>query len=88
MWQRLLLALTMLLFAVALAAPATAAPRKPAKAATPEEKLFDFEGDTIEADFLKPHGGVIETVLRDERKSLIKIRLDFVDEIVQSAEEL
>lgn len=87
MWQRVVLALTSLVFAIALAAPAAAAPRKP-KEKPPEEKLFDFEGDTIEADFLKPHGGVIETVLRDERKSLIKIRLDFVDEIVQSAEEL
>lgn len=87
MWQRLLLALTVLVFAIGLAAPAGAAPAAKAPA-TPEEKLFDFEGDTIEADYLKPHGGVIETVLRDERKSLIKIRLDFVDEIVQSAEEL
>jgi len=86
MWQRLFLVMTTLVLTGALSAPALAA--KPAKPKAPEEKTFDFEGDTIEADFLKPHGGVIETVIIEERKSLIKIRLDFVDEIVQSAEEL
>jgi hypothetical protein len=86
MWQRLFLMMATLLLAGALSAPALAA--KPPKAKTPEEQKFDFEGDTIETDFLKPNGGVIGSVIIEERKSLIKIRMDFVDEIVQSAEEL
>lgn len=76
--------LVALVLALILSVPALAQP-----ASDPEgEKVFDFEGDTIEAEFLKPNVGVVESVLRDERKSLIKIRVDFVDEIVRSAEEL
>jgi hypothetical protein len=82
-----LLALTGLALLVGSSVPAAAAPR-PAPKAPADEKVFDFEGDTVEAEFLKPNSGLVETVLRDERRSLIKIRLDFVDEIVQSAEEL
>lgn len=53
-----------------------------------EERVFDFEGDTVAADVLKPDAGVVEAVTRRERKSLIKLRVDFVDEIVQSAEDI
>jgi len=86
MFRRLLVALAALSLTVALVAPATAASKPKPK--DPEQKVFDFEGDTVEAEFLKPNSGLIESVIRDERRSLIKIRLDFVDEIVQSAEEL
>lgn len=82
MIRRMTIALMALLLTAALALPAVAQEKEA------EEKVFDFEGDTIEAEYLKPNAGVVETVLRDERKSLITIRMDFVDEIVQSAEEL
>ncbi len=69
---------------LAFAAPAMAG--KPP--ADDEEQVFDFEGDEISTDVLKPDTGVVETIVRKERKSLIKLRLDFVDEIVRSAEDI
>jgi hypothetical protein len=51
-------------------------------------KTFDFEGDIVEAQFLRPDQGVAEVVRLDEGPSLIKVRTDFVDEILKSAEDL
>lgn len=51
-------------------------------------KTFDFEGDVVEAQFLRPDQGVAEVVRLDEGPSLIKVRTDFVDEILKSAEDL
>ena len=51
-------------------------------------KTFDFEGDIVEAQFLRPDQGVAEVVRLVEGPSLIKIRTDFVDEILKSAEDL
>jgi hypothetical protein len=52
------------------------------------EKTFDFEGDVVEAQFLRPDQGVAEVIRLDEGPSLIKVRTDFVDEILKSAEDL
>ena len=52
------------------------------------EKVFDFEGDTIETDFLKPDAAMVESIVRTKKHSLIKIRADFIDEIVKSAEDI
>jgi hypothetical protein len=70
---------------------ATAAPAKAGKPATGkagEEKLMEFEGDVVEAQFLRPDQGVTEAVVRRTRSSLIQVRTDFVDEILKSAEDL
>jgi hypothetical protein len=53
-----------------------------------KEKSFDFEGDVVEAQFLRPDQGVAEVIRLDEGPSLIKVRTDFVDEILKSAEDL
>ena len=52
------------------------------------ERLFDFDGEEIEGEILKPDESLIEAGVRSDRGSLIKIRLDFIDEIVRSADEL
>jgi len=52
------------------------------------EKTFDFDGDVVEAQFLRPDQGVAEVVRLDEGPSLIKVRTDFADEILKSAEDL
>ena len=49
---------------------------------------MSFEGDVVEAQFLRPDQGVTEALLRKKRSSLIKLRTDFVDEILKSAEDL
>ncbi len=51
-------------------------------------KTYDFEGDVVEAQFLRPEQAMTEVVRLDEGPSLIKVRTDFVDEILKSAEDL
>ncbi len=85
------LALAVLLVTGVASLPAQAQrPAKPRAVAAPADdpKVFDFEGDTISEKFLRPDAGMIGGIIREERKSLIKIRMDFVDEIVRSAEDL
>jgi len=50
--------------------------------------VFDFEEDEVTVSFLKPEMGFVGVVQQEEAASLIKIRQDFVDEIVRSAEDL
>ena len=86
----------------ALALPATAQPKaKPRPAAkkaaavaatTPAGKkkpvFFDFTGDNIDGDRIRPDGTTIFG-LRDARHgSLIKLRGDFLREIVKTGERL
>jgi len=57
----------------------------------PEEKKvrsFDFDGDQIDGDQIRPDGDLVKGRLLANRTSLIKIRLDFRDEIMKSAEDL
>jgi len=53
-----------------------------------EVRVFNFEGDTISTDYLKPGGTMIEGLRRGRRSSLIEVRLDFVAEILRSAEDI
>lgn len=70
------------------APPAAKAPDAKKGEASGATKTFDFEGDIVEAQFLRPDQGVAEVVRLDEGPSLIKVRTDFVDEILKSAEDL
>ncbi len=49
---------------------------------------MDFEGDVVEAQFLRPDQSVAEALVRRKKSSLIQVRTDFVDEILKSAEDL
>ena len=51
-------------------------------------KVYDFSGDTIEGDLIKPEG--LDVNARDFAKhsSLIRIRKEFIAEILKSAEDL
>lgn len=53
-----------------------------------EVKVFNFEGDTISTDYLKPGTLLVEGLRRGRRSSLIEVRLDFVAEILRSAEDI
>jgi len=66
---------------------AQAAPPPPADA-KPQKRKFNFEGDTISTDYLKPGTMLIEGVSRGRRSSLIEVRLDFVNEILRSADDI
>ncbi len=49
---------------------------------------FSFEEDEVTVSFLKPEVGFVGLIQQEKAASLIKIRDDFVDEIVRSAEDL
>jgi len=80
--------ITSFMFLVIALVPATSAAAPPEADAKPEKKVFNFEGDTIATDYLKPGTLLIEGVTRGRRSSLIEVRLDFVAEILRSADEI
>ena len=54
-----------------------------------KDKVFDFvEGDELKTDFLKPNALIVEGVVRGPQVTLIRIRLDFVKEILKSAADI
>ena len=51
-------------------------------------KTYDFSGDTIEGDLVKPEGSTVDARDFAKHSSLIRIRKDFIPEIIKSAEDL
>jgi hypothetical protein len=51
-------------------------------------KVYDFSGDTIEGDLIKPEGTSVDARDFAKHASLIRIRKDFIAEILKSAEDL
>jgi hypothetical protein len=54
----------------------------------PKVKTYDFTGDTIEGDLIKPEGEGINARDITQFASLIRIRTHFIDEIIKAAENL
>ena len=59
-----------------------------APAAGGKVKVYDFSGDTIEGDLIKPEGSTVDARDFAKHGSLIRIRKDFIPEIIKSAEDL
>lgn len=74
-----------IMFAV-LALSTTAYAQK--KDAAAKVKVYDFSGDTIEGDLVKPEGSTVDARDFAKHSSLIRIRKDFIPEIIKSAEDL
>ena len=51
-------------------------------------KVYDFSGDTIEGDLIRPEGTTVDARDFSKHSSLIRIRKDFIDAILKSAEDL
>lgn len=89
-----LLASLSIIGAIALASPLAAmAQNKPkARAAKAEEpkkvRNYDFTGDEIDGELVKPDGDFLDTRKFASHTSLIRLRKDFIKEIVKSAEDL
>jgi len=54
----------------------------------PKVKVYDFSGDTIEGDLIKPEGEAVDARDITAFSSLIRIRKDFIAEIIKAAEDL
>jgi hypothetical protein len=82
------------LLIVLLAAPALASAQqkqadKPAPRVEYEKKtVINFEDDTIEGDLKRPDGEYVEARRRVNHSSLIKIREDWHDKVMQAADDL
>ena len=61
---------------------------KASKANKKRVKTYDFTGDEIDGDLVKPDGEFVDTRKFATHTSLIRIRKDFIREIVKSAEDL
>lgn len=51
-------------------------------------KVYDFSGDTIDGDRIRPEGSSVDARDFAKHSSLIRIRKDFIPEILKSAEDL
>jgi hypothetical protein len=51
-------------------------------------RTFDFSGDEIDGELVKPDGEFIDPRKFANHTSLIRIRRDFIKEIIKSAEDL
>jgi hypothetical protein len=58
------------------------------KGSTPKVKVYDFSGDTIEGDLVRPEGTTVDARDFAKHSSLIRIRTNFIPEIIKSAEDL
>lgn len=83
MFARIFAAATILALA---AVPALAQPKD--KEPKAKVKVYDFSGDTIEGDLIKPEGTQVDARDFAKHSSLIRIRQDFIAEILKSAEDL
>ena len=90
MMRKIVTALTVI-GAVTLAAPLAQAQKKgkgEAKAEAPKSKSYDFTGDEIDGELVKPDGDFLDTRKFASHTSLIRLRKDFIKEILKSAEDL
>lgn len=85
--RKLISALVLVLLAAGAAAaqPAAGGGGKDGAAKT---KVYDFSGDTIDGDLVKPEGSTVDARDFAKHSSLIRIRKDFIPEIIKSAEDL
>jgi hypothetical protein len=76
--------------ALTFAMPTDASAQKKKAAKTEEKKVktYDFTGDEIDGELIKPDGDFVDTRKFASHTSLIRIRKDFIKEILKSAEDL
>jgi hypothetical protein len=79
------LGLGLLLGAPALARPEKERPRE--EATYPTRTHYEFDDDLVEGGLENPDGTIVGTRLPAKHTSLIKLRNDFVPELIKSAED-
>jgi len=63
-------------------------PLDEAEAPVVTDAEYDFEDDLVEGEFVRPEGEYFSGDKRNRYNSLIRIRLDFVPEMLKSAEDI
>lgn len=87
-----------LFFAAIVAVPLALAAQTPAPevgqtggrsgAVYEEETTYDFSDDYVEGQLVRPDGELVTGQRHGKQSSLIRIRADFIPEMVQSVEDL
>lgn len=74
--------------AAAPAAPAAAAGGAPAAGGVQykQKTVYDFDDDTVEGDLVRPDGEFVDSRRGAKHSSLIKIRENFIPEMLKSVE--
>ena len=85
-----LLAAAVLLTATGTAALAQskAAPAAGGDVTYKSKTVYDFDDDTVEGDLVRPDGEFVDTRKGAKHSSLIKIRENFIPEMIKSAEDI
>ena len=86
--MRAVLASIVTVIALSFVAPMTAHAQPKNDNNSKKVKTYDFSGDTIDGDLVKPDGEMVDTRSFASHTSLIRIRKDFIREILKSAEDL
>ena len=90
--KRLIVAAVAAVLATCFAAPAPARADESIRDRLRKErkplKKFDFTGDDIEADTVRPDGDDVNVVPFASHASLIRIRASFAKEIIRETEDL
>jgi hypothetical protein len=53
-----------------------------------QKTVYDFDDDVVEGDLVRPDGEFVDSRGRARHSSLIKLRVNFVPEMIKSAEKL
>jgi hypothetical protein len=53
-----------------------------------QKTVYDFDDDTVEGDLVRPDGEFVDTRKGAKHSSLIKIRENFIPEMIKSAEDI
>ena len=81
--ERIALASFLSVLAISLLSPSISSAQEEKKV-----KTFDFSGDDIDGELVKPDGEFVDPRQFASHTNLIRIRKDFIKEIVKSAEDL
>lgn len=70
----------------AAAAPAAGAAGAAGGVAYKSKTVYDFDDDTVEGDLVRPDGEMVDTRRGAKHSSLIKIRENFIPEMLKAVE--
>ena len=88
MFRQLIAALALAAFVVGGVAVATAQTGGGPQVKYKKKTIYDFEDDLVEGELQRPDGEFIDTRRKARHSSLIKIREDFIPEMLKSAEDI
>ena len=86
--KRMLLATVGALALLAFSVPSRAEEKAGAGVVYKSQTKYDFDDDVVEGDLVRPDGEFVDTRKQAKHSSLIKIRPDFVPEMLKSAEDI